>query len=170
MRFCYTPQSSWSETCVTHKRPHLNLHYFTLALPGSYSQIPRGSYLVFLSLQTHDSNPNGRNKPQQKPWLARSKTSTVREPTSRPLLSLPLAVLPPFIPGSQLPLIQTEVTPTARDTFWHLLVVAVFHDKHSMPDCLQPHLTRTVQQSSLIPQSAYRPGKPAKSYFWPHTR
>lgn len=50
---------------------------------------------------------------------------------------------------------HTEVTATASDTFWHLLLVAGFHDKH-------PRGSTTFTSDTNAPPSSLRqaPGKP----------
>lgn len=67
-----------------------------------------------------------------------------------------------FVPLSRLMLAHTEVTATASDTSWHLLLVAGFHDKH--PRGRSPFTSDTNAWPSLLLQA---PPVSRISYFWP---
>lgn len=60
-------------------------------------------------------------------------------------------------------LIQTEITTTASDTFWHLLLVALFHDKHPGWS-IDIHVWQ--QCAAVITDPTKQQRKP-QSYFWP---
>lgn len=62
-----------------------------------------------------------------------------------------------FVPLRRLMLAHTEVTATASDTFWHLLLVAGFHDKH--PRGPSTFTSDTNAWPSLLLQPP-PPGKP----------
>lgn len=67
-----------------------------------------------------------------------------------------------FVPLRRLMLAHTEVTATASDTFWHLLLVAGFHDKH--PRGPSTFTSDTNAWPSLLLQP---PPVSRLSYFWP---